>query len=112
MFTASYTPLVSPAHEVSRRPGRPAIGVRVPVRLPDDLLSEVDQRARILGRSRASVIRSLLLDALGHETPDDGVDRAQIRRSLALSPRERMAHMHSVQVQHARVSGKARRRTG
>lgn len=103
---------MSPEHDVSRRPGRPAIGVRVPVRLPDALLSEVDQRARALGRSRASVIRSLLLDALGHESPEDGVDRAQIRRSLALSPRERMARMTAVQAQHAHLRGKARQREG
>ncbi len=111
-FTASYTLPMSAAHDASRRPGRPAIGVRVPVRLPDDLLSEVDQRARILGRSRASVIRSLLLSALGHETPDHGVDRAQIRRSLALAPRERLAHMTAVQAQQARLRGKARQRKG
>ena len=103
---------MSQAHDVARRPGRPAIGARVPVRLPDDLLREVDERARILGRSRASVIRSLLLGALGHEAPDDGVDRAQIRRSLALSPRERMSHMAAVQAQQARVRGKARRPKG
>jgi len=112
LFATSYTSPVSPAHDVSRRPGRPAIGVRVPVRLPDALLSEVDQRARILGRSRASVIRSLLQDALGHGSPDDGVDRAQIRRSLALSPRERIAHMTAVQAQQARLRGKARQRKG
>ena len=100
------------AQDADRRPGRPAIGARVSIRLPDDLLREVDQRARILGRSRASVIRSLLLDALGHEAPDDGVDRAQIRRSLALSPIERMAHMTAVRDQHTRLRGKARRRTG
>lgn len=98
---------MSPA-TASRRPGRPVVGVRVPVRLPEDLLREVDQRARSLGRSRASVIRSLLLGALGHEPADDGVDRAQIRRSLALSPRERMAHMTAVQSEHARLRGKAR----
>ena len=103
---------MSPANDVSRRPGRPAVGERVPVRLPDDLLNEVDQRAHILGRSRASVIRSLLLDALGHAPPDDGVDRAQIRRSLALSPRERMAHMTAVQAQQARLRGKVRQRKG
>lgn len=99
---------MSTAQEHSRRPGRPTVGVRLPVRLPDDLLREVDQRACTLGRSRASVIRSLLFNALGHETPDDGVDRAQIRRSLARSPRERMAHMTAVQAQHTRLRAKAR----
>jgi hypothetical protein len=99
---------MSHAIDVPRRPGRPAVGVRIPVRLPDDLLVEIDRRAHLLGRSRASVIRSLLLDALGHEPPDHGVDRAQIRRSLALTPRERMAHMTVVGAEQARLRGGVR----
>ena len=94
-----------------RRPGRPAIGVRVPVRLPDELLAQIDRRARILGRSRASIIRRLLLEALGDSAvPDDGVDRSQIRRSLALAPRERIEHMTNVHAQQARLRGRARQR--
>lgn len=96
----------TPQH--ARRPGRPTVGVRVPVRLPDDLLSEVDERARTLGRSRASVIRSLLSHALGEPPIDAGVDRAQIRRALARSPRERMAQMTAVAAQHTSFQGKAR----
>jgi metal-responsive CopG/Arc/MetJ family transcriptional regulator len=98
-------------HDRPLRPGRPPIGARVPVRLPDEVLAQIDRRARILGRSRASIIRSLLHAALGDASvPDDGVDRAQIRRSLALSPRERIEHMTKVRAQQARVRGKARQR--
>jgi len=99
-------------HARTGRPGRPAIGVRVPVRLPDDLLAQIDRRARTLGRSRASIIRSLLLEALGDSAAcDDGVDRAQIRRSLALGPRERIEHMTKVHAQQARLRASARRRS-
>ena len=61
------------AHDRPRqaRPARP-IGVRVPVRLPEELVAEIDRRARILGRSRASIIRSLLLEALGDSAVPDG----------------------------------------
>ena len=111
MFPAPYTLSMDAAHDRPRRPGRPAIGVRVPVRLPDELLSQIDQRARILGRSRASIIRSLLLEALGDSAVlDDGVDRAQIRRSLALAPRERIEHMTKVHAQQGRLRGQARQR--
>jgi len=98
------------AHDRPRRPGRPTIGGRVPVRLPDELVAQIDRRARILGRSRASIIRSLLLEALDSAVPDDGVDRAQIRRSLALAPRERIEHMTKVHAQQAGLRGPARQR--
>lgn len=102
---------MDPVHDRSRRPGRPTIGVRVPVRLPDELVAQIDRRARILGRSRASIIRSLLLEALGDSAVlDDGVDRAQIRRSLALAPRVRIEHMTKVHAQQARLRGRARQR--
>jgi hypothetical protein len=78
--------------------------------LAPDVLDEIDRRARVLGRSRAAVIRSLLAEALGRaETPDDGVDRAQIRRQLALSPAERVRRMSEVATQQRRLRGKARR---
>lgn len=94
---------------VRRRPGRPAVGTRVPVRLPPEVLDDIDRRARLLGRSRASVIRSLLLAALGRTgVRDDGVDRAQIHRMLALSPPERLRHMRGVAAQQHRIRGKAR----
>jgi hypothetical protein len=97
---------------LQRGPGRPAVGVRVPVRLPADVLHEVDRRARILGRSRAAVIRSLLEEALGvRDEVDDGVDRAQIRRMLELSPSDRMHHMSLVAAQQGRLRRKARRTT-
>jgi metal-responsive CopG/Arc/MetJ family transcriptional regulator len=94
-----------------RARGRPAVGERVAVRLPPDVLEDVDRRARILGRSRASVIRSMLDHALQRAPePDDGVDRAQIRRMLRLSPRERIEHMENVAAQQRRARGRARRR--
>jgi metal-responsive CopG/Arc/MetJ family transcriptional regulator len=103
--------IMDTAPDRPRRPGRPTIGVRVPVRLPDELVEQIDRRARILGRSRASIIRSLLLEALGDSAvPDNGVDRAQIRRSLALTPRERIEHMTKVHAQQARLRGPARQR--
>ena len=79
--------------------GRPPVGTRVSVRLPDDLLARVDARAVERRESRAAVVRELLLDALaGPEVSesDDGVDRAQIRRMLALTPRERIRRMADV----------------
>ena len=110
--TASYTREMPAAALVHRRPGRPAVGTRIPVRLPPDVLEDIDRRARLLGRSRASIIRSLLEAALGRtdaDAGDDGVDRAQIQRMLALSPPERLRHMREVATQLRRVQGKARR---
>jgi hypothetical protein len=96
---------------VVRGRGRPAVGERVAVRLPPDVLDDIDRRARILGRSRASVIRSMLDHALRRAPePDDGVDRAQIRRMLRLSPGERIDHMAHVAAQQRRARGKARKR--
>jgi hypothetical protein len=80
------------------------------VRLPPDLLEDIDRRAGLLGRSRAAVIRSLLREALGrNDSPDDGVDRAQIRRMLARSPRERIRHMVEVAAKQSRLRGAARK---
>lgn len=91
--------------------GRPPVGDRVVVRLPDDLLAEIDRRAAVLGRSRASVIRSLLDEALGRSTAaDDGVDRAQLHRSLAMTPSQRMHHAVELAAQHRRLRGATRRR--
>lgn len=96
-----------------RRPGRPSVGDRVAVRLPPDVLHEVDRRACVLGRSRASVIRSLLGEALGTSAPpDDGVDRAQIRRALARSPQERIRHMSRMAEQQRRFRAQAGRAAG
>lgn len=68
--------------------GRPAIGPRVSVRFPPDLLARVDAEAARAGESRASVVRRLVGALLGHA--DDGVDVAQIRQALALSPGARI----------------------
>jgi Arc/MetJ-type ribon-helix-helix transcriptional regulator len=92
-------------------PGRPPVGDRVVVRLPDELLADIDRRAAALGRSRASVIRSLLDEVLGRSTaPDDGVDRTQLHRVLAMTPGQRMHHALDLAGQQRRLRGSARRR--
>jgi hypothetical protein len=53
------------------------------------MLAEVDARARSAGVSRAEAIRRLLEQVLG-PGDDDGVDRTQIARRLAMTPAERL----------------------
>jgi hypothetical protein len=64
--------------------------------LPLALLDAVDERARATERTRAATIRALLGEALaddaGSPVGPSGVDVAQIRRSLARSPAERLRH--------------------
>jgi metal-responsive CopG/Arc/MetJ family transcriptional regulator len=72
--------------------GRPPIGERVAVRLPARMLAELDERAAAAGVSRAEAIRALLGRAL-ESGADDGVDRTQIARRLAMSPAERLRTM-------------------
>lgn len=74
------------------RVGRPPVGDRVSVRLPDRTLRELDRRARRARLSRAEVIR-LLLDRALSPNPDDGVDRTQIAHRLAMTPAERVHRM-------------------
>lgn len=73
---------------MTKRVGRPPVGPRVTVRLPEDLLIRVDEEAARTAESRATSIRRLIAVALG--SVEDGVDVAQIRRALALSPAERI----------------------
>ncbi len=86
------------------------------VRLPPDLLAMVDARARSGGHSRAGTVRQLLVEALRATPPDatppDGIDRAQIRRMLALTPRDRIRHMADVVNAVRPFRGAARRPTG
>lgn len=49
---------------LKRGPGRPEIGARVEVRLPDGLLARIDARAEERLATRAEVIRELLTKAL------------------------------------------------
>lgn len=74
------------------RMGRPRIGERVSVRLPDETLKELDARAAAVGVSRAEAIRLLVDSALANQ-PNDGVDRTQIAHRLALSPAQRLHRM-------------------
>jgi metal-responsive CopG/Arc/MetJ family transcriptional regulator len=89
--------------------GRPRVGERVAVRLPPELLARVDAQAAGHAESRASSIRRLLAEALA--TRDDGVDRGQILRMLALSPRERIRHMADITNGMARLHDRTRRAT-
>lgn len=52
-----------------RRPGRPEIGPAVQVRLPEDLLEQIDALAEQAGISRAETIRQLLEKALFCDIP-------------------------------------------
>ena len=64
------------------RLGRPAVGAKVEVRLPDDLLAAVDAIAAADGTSRADVIRAAVLDRV--ELRETGLDawlRARAERS-------------------------------
>ncbi|MCC5952237.1 MAG: ribbon-helix-helix protein, CopG family [Acidimicrobiia bacterium] len=74
------------------RIGRPPVGDRISVRLPEEMLVEVDRRAAAAGVSRAEAIRLLLGRALATGR-DDGVDRTQIARRLAMPPAQRIATM-------------------
>jgi hypothetical protein len=49
------------------RPGRPEIGPKIEVRLPENLLTKVDARADAEGVSRAEMVRMLLAEALDQQ---------------------------------------------
>jgi hypothetical protein len=80
----------------------------VAVRLPPDLLELIDRHARAHGLSRAATIRLLVADGL-RSGPGDGVDRAQIRRMLALTPVERIRQLTASVEAQSRLRGIARR---
>lgn len=94
----------------TRGRGRPSEGTRVAVRLPADVLALVDARAEARNEPRAAAIRRLLAQALRPEVRPDGVDRSEIRRMLALSPRDGVRHVADVVNASARLCGAARRR--
>lgn len=79
------------------------MGPRISVRLEDGLLARVDAEAAGAGESRASTIRRLLDSAVA----DPGVDVAQIRRALAMTPAERVRAMVHTERMLARVRGQA-----
>lgn len=54
--------------EGERGPGRPEIGPAVLIRLPEELLAEVDSRAEAEEVSRAEIVRRLLTETLLTET--------------------------------------------
>jgi predicted DNA binding CopG/RHH family protein len=43
-----------------RGPGRPSTGVRVDIRIPADLLTQIDAEAELDGITRAELIRGIL----------------------------------------------------
>lgn len=65
------------------------MGERISVRLSDEMRAEIDARAASAGVTRAEAIRILLAGAL--RAADEGVDRTQIVRRLAMSPAQRVA---------------------
>jgi hypothetical protein len=77
--------------------GRPPVGERVAVRLPADLLGAIDRHASLAGLSRAAAIRALLRQVVRADQDDPGVDRAQIRRMLELTPAERVRRASRVE---------------
>lgn len=82
------------------------------MRLPADVLARVDEEAAMHDETRAATMRRLLDSALASQAgPDSGVDRAQIRRMLALSPLERIRHAADVAngVARIRSAGRASR---
>ena len=46
------------------RPGRPAVGTKVAVRIPDDVLVVVDKLAADAGTNRSAWIRDAVADAV------------------------------------------------
>jgi len=83
--------------------GRPVVGPRITVRIDDDLLARVDAEATRSGASRASTIRRLIERSVG----DTGVDVAQIRRALALTPADRIRAAAHTERMLAQVRGRA-----
>ena len=89
------------------RPGRPAVGPRVSVRLDPGLLVRVDALASRTGSNRAATIRRLLDEAVVDPGVDTGVDIAQIRRALALTPAERVRAVVGVERTLSKLRGSA-----
>lgn len=88
---------------MTRSPGRPAVGPRISLRLDDRLLERVDAEAKRSGKSRAATIRELL----GVSAGNPGVDVAQIRRALALTPAERIRAVARTEAMLAGLRGRA-----
>ena len=68
----STTPVDQWSPPEPRRIGRPAVGAKVEVRIPDDLLAAVDAIAAADGTSRAAVIRAAVADLV--ELRETGLD--------------------------------------
>lgn len=86
-----------------RSPGRPAVGPRISVRVDPALLDRLDAEASRSGQSRASTVRRLLAASVD----ETGVDVAQIRRALALSPAERIRALARTERHLAGIRGRA-----
>ena len=48
--------------------GRPPVGTKIQIRLPDRQLAWLDRQAQILGVSRAGYLREMVDDAIRNET--------------------------------------------
>lgn len=90
---------------MSRTLGRQPEGPRISVRVDPALLMQIDAEATRSGQSRASTIRQLLERAVD----DTGVDVAQIRRNLALSPADRICAVGRSEQRLAGLRGRAAR---
>jgi len=68
----------------------------VSVRLDPRIVRQLDRKAAAIGTTRAAVIRDVVSRADRNGDLDLGVDRAQIRRMLQMTPAERVEHMAAV----------------
>jgi Arc/MetJ-type ribon-helix-helix transcriptional regulator len=87
------------------KPGRPEVGPNINVRLPQDLLEWVDDRAEAENQTRAEVIRDVLNTARGlidwtERTQERWrqEDEQRARAALTVSPTLRRGYWHSGRV--------------
>jgi hypothetical protein len=87
------------------RPGRPEVGPNINVRIPQDLLDWVDERAEAEGQTRAEVIRDYLSSA---RSMSDWTERTQqrwkdeaeagVQEALTVSPTHPTGYWHAGRV--------------
>lgn len=90
---------------MAKSAGRPPVGPRVAVRLPAELISRLDAAADAEGETRAATVRRLLEEGVA----ESGVDIAQIRRALALTPAARIREVAATANTFESIRNAARR---